>query len=94
MIASAGVHGARPYVAVIESILRVCPDFKLEAPETAISRDVTFIRWIATGAGPEGALRLNGCDRIKLRGGQVCENFVFCDDPFLKRVAEEVAARS
>jgi len=82
------VRGARPYVAVIDAMLRVCPDFKLQVPETATTGDLTFIRWIATGTGPGGAFRFNGCDRVRLRGGHVCENYVFCDDPFFERVAE------
>jgi hypothetical protein len=85
------VRGARPYVSVIDALLRVCPDFRLEVPETASSGDLTFVRWIATGTGPEGPLRINGCDRVRLRGGHVCENFVFCDDPFFQHVARELA---
>jgi len=86
------VRGARPYVGVIEAMLRICPDFRLEAPEWATTGDLTFIRWIAEGTGPDGKFRFNGCDRIRLRGGHVCENYVFCDDPFFARVAEELRA--
>jgi hypothetical protein len=83
------VRGAAPYVGVIATLLRVCPDFALEVAEAAVSGDLTFIRWIATGTGPEGPFRFNGCDRVRLRGGQVCENYVFCDHPFFERVAAE-----
>jgi len=31
-----------------------------------------------------------GCDRVKTRDGHVCENYVFCDDPFFARVAAEL----
>ena len=82
------VRGPGPYVGVIAAMLRVCPDFTLEAPETATSGDLTFVRWIASGTGPEGPFRFNGCDRVRLRDGHVCENYVFCDHPFFERVAE------
>ena len=86
------VRGARPYVDVIRAMLRTCPEFQLEAPESATAGDLTFIRWIAHGSGPGGEFRFNGCDRIRLREGHVCENYVFCDDPFFARVAAELKA--
>ena len=85
------VSSAVPYVRVIEALLDVCPDFSLEVPEVATNGDLVFLRWIASGSGPDGAFRINGCDRVRLRGGHVCENYVFCDDPFFARVAEALS---
>jgi hypothetical protein len=84
------VRGARNYVQVIVTLLEVCPDFSLEVPEVAISGDLNFVRWIAHGTGPSGAFRFNGCDRVRLRDGVVCENYVFCDDPFFGLVADRL----
>jgi len=81
-------------VRVIEVLLDVCPDFTLEVPEVATSGDLTFLRWVASGSGPGGAFRLNGCDRVRLRGGHVCENYVFSDDPFFARVAQALSQRA
>ncbi|HEX3604131.1 MAG TPA: nuclear transport factor 2 family protein [Steroidobacteraceae bacterium] len=84
------IRGARPYTAVIEAMLRAAPDFSLEVLEIATSGDLTFIRWIATGADTSGPFRFNGCDRVRVREGHVSENYVFCDDPFFARVADEL----
>jgi hypothetical protein len=54
------VRGASDYAGVIETILRVCPDFRLKVPEHAVSGDFTFVRWIATGTGPDGPFEFNG----------------------------------
>ena len=85
------VRSAAPYVDVIAAMMKICPDFSLKVPEYATSGDFAFIRWIATGTGPEGAFEFTGCDRVRTRHGLVCENYVFCDDPFFARVAAELA---
>lgn len=82
------VRGANDYVRVIAALLEACPDFSLELAETAANGEFVFLRWIATGSGPEGPFRFNGCDRVRMRGGHVCENYVFSDDLFFARVAE------
>jgi hypothetical protein len=67
------------------SRLIVCPDWSLAVPELAESGDLHFIRWIATGTGPDGRFEFNGCDRVRTNAsGQVCENYIFCDHPFLR----------
>jgi hypothetical protein len=76
------VQGARPYVTVIADILTVFPDFSLVAAEHATTGDFTFVRWIATGTGPQGRVEFSGCDRVRTRRGLVCENYIFCDHPF------------
>jgi hypothetical protein len=84
------IRGAHDYVQVIVTLLDVCPDFSLEVPEVATSGDLNFVRWIARGTGPSGEFRFNGCDRVRLRDGLVCENYVFCDDPFFGLVADRL----
>lgn len=84
------VRGADDYIRVIATILEVCPDFRLSVAEHAATGHFTFLRWIATGTGPDGKFEFNGCDRVHTRGGHVCENYIFCDDPFFARVAAEI----
>ncbi len=87
------IRDPRRYVDVINGILTICPDFSLRIGEHASTGDFHFIRWIATGTGPEGRFEFTGCDRVQTRDGQVCENYVFCDHPFFGRVAEWLASR-
>jgi predicted SnoaL-like aldol condensation-catalyzing enzyme len=84
------VEGAERYVEVIATLLKVCPDFTARVAETASAGDCTFLRWIATGTGPEGWFELTGCDRMRLRDGHVCENYVFADHPLFALVAAEL----
>src|SRR5262245_21696495 len=76
------VRGPKPYLRVIEAVLEAAPIFSLVVPEHASSGDFHFVRWVAKGSGPNGAFTFNGCDRLRTREGLVCENYVFCDDPF------------
>jgi hypothetical protein len=85
------IRGAGPYVEVIAAMLKVCPDFSLDVRECATSGPYAFIRWVASGTGAEGRFEFTGCDRVQTRNGHVCENYVFCDDPFFERVAAELA---
>src|SRR5258708_241097 len=76
------------YLGVIADMLTVCPDWSLAVPEFAESGDLHFIRWIATGTGPDGRFEFNGCDRVKTNAsGQVCENYIFCDHPFFEQIS-------
>jgi SnoaL-like domain len=84
------VRGADDYISVIATILEVCPDFRLTVAEHAATGDFAFLRWIATGTGPDGGFEFDGCDRVQTRDGHVCENYIFCDDPFFARVAAEI----
>ncbi|MEX0840064.1 MAG: nuclear transport factor 2 family protein [Parvibaculum sp.] len=81
------VRDPEPYMKVIAALLEECPDFSLKVPEHASTGDFHFIRWVATGTGPEGRFEFTGCDRVRTRDGLVCENYVFCDHPFFVRVA-------
>ncbi len=83
------VRGAKAYVAVIDAILRTCPDFAVTAPEYVQSGELHFVRWIATGTGRDGPFRFNGLDRMRtLADGRVCENYIFSDYPFFAEVAD------
>lgn len=84
------VRGASGYAEVIATLLKMCPDFRLKVPEHAVTGDLTFVRWIATGTGPNGPFEFTGCDRVRTCDGLVCENYIFCDDPFFARVAVEL----
>ncbi len=87
------VRGPGPYVDVIAAIVKTCPDFGVRIAEHAVSGDFAFLRWIATGTGPDGPFEFTGCDRVRTRDGHVCENYIFCDDPFFARVADMLARR-
>ena len=86
------VRGRRDYVNVIATMLRVAPDFTVRVEEHASSGDLTFIRWVATMTGPDGKAEFGGCDRVRTRNGQVCENYVFCDHPFFALVGGQIAS--
>ena len=86
------VRGVQSYVNVIATMMKLCPDFRLSVPEYATSGNFAFIRWVATGTGPDGPFEFTGCDRVQTRDGLVCENYVFCDDPFFAEVAAELAS--
>lgn len=82
------VEGARPYAEVIEDLLLAVPDLSLSVPDHAVSGNLTFVRWTATGTGPDGRFEALGCDRVRVRDdGLVVENYVFCDHPFFGVVA-------
>jgi ketosteroid isomerase-like protein len=86
------VRGAPAYVNVIAAIIEVCPDFTVSVAEHAATGDFTFIRWVARGTGPEGRFEFSGVDRVQTRNGHVCENRIYCDDPFFARVAAKIAS--
>lgn len=88
------IRDPKRYVDVIAGILTVCPNFSLSIGEHASTGDFHFIRWIAHGTAPEGRFEFTGCDRVQTRGGQVCENYIFCDHPFFGRVAEWLESRA
>jgi hypothetical protein len=88
------VSGLKPYTDVIEDLLLTVPDLSLKVPDHAVSGDLTFVRWIATGTMPDGQrFEADGCDRVRLRGSLVCENYILCDHPFFVRVGERNARR-
>ena len=83
------VRGVARYAEVIEDLLLEVPDLSLTVPDHAVSGDVAFVRWVATGTGRDGKFEALGCDRVRVRAdGLVTENFIFCDHPFFVAVAE------
>ena len=85
------VQGAIRYIAVIEAILRVCPDLCLTAEDYACAGDLHFVRWVANGSGPDGHFEFNGIDRIRtLTDGRVCENYVCSDGELFARAAAQL----
>ena len=88
------VQGLKPYTEVIEDLLLTVPDLSLSAPDHAESGDLVFVRWVAIGTAPDGRrFEADGCDRVRMRGPLVCENYIFCDHPFFGWVAERNARR-
>ena len=85
------VRGAHSYLRVIEQILELCPDFALSVPDHASSGDLHFVRWVATGTGPDGPFEFNGVDRVRTRDGLVCENYIFCDHPLFAQALKQAA---
>ncbi|HEY1753141.1 MAG TPA: nuclear transport factor 2 family protein [Caulobacteraceae bacterium] len=86
------VRGAVPYVGVIRALQAACPDLSLTAPDHAVAGDLHFVRWTATGTGPDGArFACHGIDRLRLTpDGRVCENYVCSDGPMFAWAAERL----
>jgi ketosteroid isomerase-like protein len=75
------VRGKEAYTEQIAAILRAVPDFQVRVAEHAQSGDLTFIRWVATGTGPDGPFEETGIDRVRLApDGRVQENYVCPND--------------
>jgi ketosteroid isomerase-like protein len=78
------VSGIEDYTRAIEQILTVAPGMHLEVAEHATNGDNTFVRWIMHATGADGPFTLSGIDRVKLRGGLVCENIIRFDTAHLR----------
>ncbi len=48
--------------------------------------------WSAALPAPEGRFEFFGVDRVQTRNGRVCENRIYCDDPFFARIAATIAS--
>src|SRR5215217_2567092 len=74
-------RGAEEYVKVLEDLLSLLPDLRLEVPERAMTEDgkYGFARWIMRATGKNGRFQMVGADRTRIRDGLVCENYVFFD---------------
>ncbi len=89
------VQGIKRYAEVIEDLLLSVPDLSLSVPDHAVSGNLTFVRWIATGTLPDGKFEASGCDRVRVQDdGRVVENYIFCDHLFFAAVAERNRRRS
>lgn len=85
-------EGIPAYVAPLQRLLQLVPDFRLEVQAHATAGDVTFIRWIARGTWRDEPLDFDGVDVIRQRDGQVIENRIFCCHPLIAAILEEKAA--
>jgi hypothetical protein len=82
------LEGGASYLAVIEAILKVCPDLALTVKDHAHEGDLHFVRWVATGGGPERRFEFDGINLIRtVADGRVCENYVCSDGELFARVA-------
>lgn len=81
------VRGPKAYRKVLEAVVTAGLKFALSVPEFATTGDFTFVRWVAKVEDTSGPIEFNGCDRVRVRNGMVCENYIFCDHPFFERVA-------
>ena len=88
--ASKHVVGTDAYTRRIVEVLRLLPDFHATLEETASQGEFTFIRWSATGRGPNGPFHAIGCDRVRLRDGRVCENLIMSDHEIFGMLAREI----
>lgn len=84
------VRGREAYARPLADLLALVPDFRLEVAEHATEGNVIFIRWIAHGTLAGRPLSFDGVDRIKVRDGQVAENRIVCDHPFIKLIVERM----
>src|SRR5262249_48456497 len=58
------VRGPQEYAKRIIDLLDFIPDFRAEPIEHATTRDVMFVRWIATGTAPKAPFEAVPADRI------------------------------
>jgi hypothetical protein len=70
-------------VQALEELLALLPDLRLEVPEHTMSADgeFGFSRWVMHATGANGPFELDGMDRTRVRGGLVCENYIFFSAP-------------
>jgi ketosteroid isomerase-like protein len=75
------VRGRKDYMKALEDLLALLPDIRLDVQEKATSEDgeFGFSRWIMRATGANGPFEMVGADRTRVRGGLVCENYVFFD---------------
>jgi len=87
------VRGAKAYAAVIDAVVHTALEvgFTLRIGEHAATGDCTFIRWIAK---VQDVPEFSGCDRIRVRDGKACENYIFADHPFFELVAKRLRAEA
>jgi ketosteroid isomerase-like protein len=75
------VRGKAAYMQALEELLALLPDIRLEVPEHTMSADgeFGFSRWVMHATGASGPFELNGMDRMRVRDGLACENYIFFD---------------
>lgn len=73
------VRGRDAYIERVGRYLEALPGLRIEVADHATNGDLTFIRWLARPAGPDGPTEFGGIDCIRLRDGLVAENYVAFD---------------
>jgi hypothetical protein len=73
------IHGPEEYADQVVALLGLVPDLRLALAEQAHDGAFTFLRWNASGTGPDGPFTGIGTDRIRLRDGLVVENLIMSD---------------
>ncbi|WP_049813141.1 nuclear transport factor 2 family protein [Bradyrhizobium japonicum] len=84
------VRGTEMYLTRVVQFLTLIPDLRLKLEEHATSGSDTFLRWSATGRGPDGPLEFNGVDRIRLKDGLVIENRVISDHQIFRSLENTI----
>jgi ketosteroid isomerase-like protein len=82
--------GAEDYVRPIAQLLRLVPDFRLQVEDHGARGDTNFVRWTGTGTLEGEALRCEGVDCLRLRGGKVFENRIYSDHEIFAWLASAV----
>lgn len=82
------VVGREAYTKRIVNLLMFIPDFRAELAEHAANGEFTFIRWAASGTGPDGPFSAIGVDRLRLRDGLVAENMIISDHPIFEALTD------
>jgi len=84
------VRGPKEYAQRIVDLLAFIPDFRAELVEHATNGDIMFLRWVATGTGPDGRSEAVGVDRLIVPNGYVAENLILSDHPIFAVIARHV----
>ena len=84
------VRGPKEYAQRIVDLLAFIPDFRAELVEHATNGDIMFLRWVATGTGPDGRFEAVGVDRLIVPNGYVAENLILSDHPIFAVIARHV----
>ncbi len=81
------VRGPQAYTRALADLLELLPDLRLEVPEGeyAVNGDIAFVRWVMHATGPNGPFQMTGVDRVRTRGGLVCENVIVFDSAEFQR---------
>ena len=72
-------RGVAEYTQILEELIALLPDMRLDVVEHATNGDLTFVHWIMRATGVKGPFQMTGIDRIRLRGGLVAENIIRFD---------------
>ena len=88
------LRGSGEYARRIVDLLALVPDLRLKLGEHAAGGGFVFLRWTASGTGPDGPFEGIGTDRFRLRDGLVAESLIMSDLPVFEVLARLVAERA